>query len=193
VLHGSTREGRFGISLAKAVVEAVNKAGHKATLFDAAELKLPMLTKPFHHYKEGEVVPDYLKELEPRINAQDAFIVVDGEYNYTPTPGMLNLLDHFYHKQYRFKAAGIANYGASAGGARSAYVLRNTLSELGMVVAPATFNLSNIWTHIDFANSNALKPLDEAGQGALTKFLTEFLFLADTLKTARPSITFKLA
>lgn len=96
---------------------------------------------------------------------------------------MINLLDHFYHPQYKFKAAGLATYGASSGGARSAYVLRNTASELGMIVSPTNWWIPNVWGQVDHANGGVLK--DDNTKSGMNKFLTEFLFLADTLKSAK--------
>jgi NAD(P)H-dependent FMN reductase len=101
---------------------------------------------------------------------------------------MLNLLDHFYHPQYKFKAAGIASYGAAAGGARAAYVLRNTLGELGLVVAPTALGVPNIWA--GFTPEGEFTA--EAAQGALDKFLTEFGFLAATLRDVREAAKIQL-
>lgn len=71
-----------------------------------------MLEKPLHHYKPTETPPAWLADLGKNFDAADAFIIVDGEYNHGPTPGMLNLLDHFYVGQYKFKAAGVSSQSA---------------------------------------------------------------------------------
>lgn len=96
---------------------------------------------------------------------------------------MLNLLDHFYHTQYKWKVAGIASYGAAAGGSRAAYVLRNTLAELGMVVAPTNFMLPTIWTQLDFAKGEFNSDVPKEG---MAKFLREFTFLAQVVKAGKP-------
>ena len=80
------------------------------------------------------------------------------------------------------KPAAIATYGALAGGARAAYTLRNTLGELGMVVAPTLFSVPNVWTQLDFATGEFNNDLPK---DALAKFIKEYLFLASTLKEAR--------
>lgn len=173
-----------GIHVANILVQQTKLLGHEATLYDAKALKLPLLEKPLHHYKSDESVPSWLADLGKQFEEADAFIVCDGEYNHGPTPGIINLLDHFYHKQYKFKAAGIASYGAAAGGARAAYVLRNTLGELGMVVSPTNFMVPQVWTQIDFAKGefNSERPLE-----GMAKFLREFTFLAQVLKAAKPN------
>lgn len=184
VLLGSTRDGRFGSKVADRVLAAVKTAGHIPTLFDAKELNLPLLQKPLHHYNAENPAPEWLTTLGKKLEDSDAFIVVDGEYNWGPTPGMINLLDHFYHSQFKMKAAGLAVYGAAAGGARSAYVLRNTLSELGMVVTPSIWTLPQVWTQFD-AEGELSGDLAKAG---LDKFLAEFLPLATALRDARPQL-----
>ena len=86
------------------------------TLFDAKALKLPLLEKPLHHYKGDDHPPAWLADLGAQFAAADAFIIVDGEYNHSPTPSMMNLLDHFYLDQYKFKASATARSQAKTRG-----------------------------------------------------------------------------
>jgi len=181
VLHGSVREGRFGIGLAKAVTAVAQARGHDATLIDAKEWKIPLLEKPFHHYKSASDAPQWLADLAEKFNIADAFIVVDGEYNHAPTPGLINLLDHFYTKQFANKLVGLATYGAASGGARSAFVLRNILGELGALTHPAIYSLPNIWSQFD--ENGQFR--EERGKSNLAKFLYDFEVLASGLKDAR--------
>lgn len=181
VLHGSYRDGRFGIRLATKITDVLKNRGHVATLYDAQALKIPILTKPFHHYKTGETVPEWLADLNKAFIASDAFLVVDGEYNYSPTPGLLNFLDHFWKSQFVHKAAAIASYGGSTGGARSAYVLRNTLSEIGLIVAPTVFSTPNIWSAFNEQGEFS----DAKAKDGLNSFLTDFEFYATALTDGR--------
>lgn len=166
-------------------MSAVKSAGHLPTLLDAQALNLPLLQKPLHHYNAESPAPQWLAELGKQLDEADALIVVDGEYNHGPTPGMLNLLDHFYHPQYKLKAAGIATYGAAAGGARAAYALRNVLGELGLVVAPTLFTLPQVWTQFD-AEGQLSGDMAKAG---LNKFVTEFAAIATVLRDNRKALT----
>ena len=68
---------------------------------------LPVLRAPYHHYG---LLPQLPKEataelaaLAKRLETSDGFVVVDGEYNLGPTPGIINLLDHFHYPQYKYK------------------------------------------------------------------------------------------
>jgi len=182
VLFGSVRSGRQAPKVAELVASRVRAHGHTVTIIDPAVEKLPLLEKPIHHFKAGEAVPEWLARLGKQFEAADAFILVDGEYNHSPTPGMLNLLDHFGPGQYRWKACGIATYSAGpTGGSRSAFTLRNTAGELGMLTPPMMFLLPSVFGA--FAASGALS--EPARDGQLTKFVVEWEWLARHLRSAR--------
>ena len=71
---------------------------------------------------------------------------------------------------------------ANPGGARSAYVPRNTLGELGMVTIPSIFGIATVHTAFDEA-SGQLKDAD-----AITRFgtfLTELDWFTAALKAER--------
>jgi chromate reductase len=126
----------------------------------------------------------------------DVLIVIDAEYNHTPTPGMLNLLDHFHHGQYKHKVAGILTYSAQlTGGARSAYVLRNTLGELAMTTIPSIYMVPSVFTAIDTA-THTLK--DDAATLRLENWFNELEWYGNAVKSQRlkhglPVIQDKLA
>lgn len=44
-------------------------------------------------------MPDYLSKWAKILHDADGVIILDGEYNHAPTPGILNLIDHFW-KEY---------------------------------------------------------------------------------------------
>jgi len=182
VLLGSVREGRQGIHLANLVVAKLKARGHTVTLIDAEKEKLPILEKPYHHYKDSTTAPEQLQKLAKILEKAQGFVVVDGEYNHGPTPGILNLLDHFYHGQYKFKVAGLAMYsGGPMGGARSAYVLRNTLGELSMITIPTIFNLPLIWSNKIKDNAFTEKENDSK----LDKFLNELEFFTNAISAQK--------
>jgi NAD(P)H-dependent FMN reductase len=68
-----------------------------------------------------------------------------------------------------------------AGGARAAFVLRNTLAELGFVVAPTGFNVPSVWAAFDAEG----KFIHDTAATSLDKFMTEFSWVANTLRDAR--------
>ena len=107
VFLGSTRSGRQGQKVAQYAIEHLRSRGHHVELLDALEQDLPVLRAPYHHY--GKYIPHeapaVLTDAAKKLEAADGFLLVDAEYNHTPSPGMINLLDHFYHIQYKFKVS----------------------------------------------------------------------------------------
>ena len=106
VLLGSTRNGRQGLKVAQYAIAQLQSRGHQVELLDALEEDFQVMRAPYHHY--GKYIPTEppakLTAAAKKLEAADGFLVVDAEYNHSPTPGMLNMLDHFYHIQYKFKA-----------------------------------------------------------------------------------------
>lgn len=143
VFIGSTRTARLSDPLLKLVSKTLSSRGHTVTLFDAKVESFPLLQKPFHHYGaygDKTPVPDYLLKWQPILKNADGYFILDCEYNHTPSPGLINLLDHFWHETYAHKVAAIGTYSYSGtAGVRSAFVLRNTLAELGMITTPKVF------------------------------------------------------
>jgi len=200
ILLGSERAGRQGEHVLNVVKAAVKRRAtqHHVTIIDALEADLPVLRTPHHHY--GAYVPGVspapLPAIAAKLEAADVLIVIDGEYNHSPTPGMLNLLDHFHHGQYKHKVAGIVTYSAQlTGGARSAYVLRNTLGELAMVTIPSIYMVPSVFTAIDTA-AHTLK--DDAATLRLENWFNELEWYGHAVKAQRstrglPVIQEKLA
>ncbi|CAF0840352.1 unnamed protein product [Didymodactylos carnosus] len=148
VFMGSVRINRLGTPLLNLVVKQLKARGHNVTTLDAKEEKFPLLEKPYHHYKGGDdKAPAWLEKWAQILGAADAYILVDCEYNHSPSPGMLNLLDHFWRATYGHKPTFICTYsGQSTGGARTAYILRNTCGELGMITIPTLFHLPAVYS-----------------------------------------------
>jgi len=182
VMLGSVRVNRNGSLLTDVIIPKLTSLGHHVTLLDALAEKLPILECAYHHYAYfGKTPPEQLTKLAKTIEDADAIVVVDGEYNHTPTPGMLNLIDHFGSGQYKGKPAAIATYSIGGiSGARSAYVLRNTLGEVGLVTIPTLFSLATISSAIKDA-----KFTDEKQDQRCDKFLGELLWYARALKSQR--------
>jgi len=185
VLLGSVRKDRQGHKLAGLVVKKLQARGHNVHLIDALAEKLPILEQAYHHYKKDEVKPEVLVKIAKILESADGFVIVDGEYNHSPTPGMINLLDHFGNGQFKWKPAGLAVYsGGPICGARCAFTLRNTLGEVGLVTVPTIFGLGTIWNQ--FSETGTLTSDDVNGR--LDKFLTEFEWYTSTLAAGKSKI-----
>jgi len=179
IIYGSVREARNGIGLAIWLQKKLEKKGHKTTLLDPMELKIPMLNKMHKEY-EGEA-PEDLEKIHTILEESDGFIIVAAEYNHSVPPALKNLLDHF-QSEYLYKCAGIVSYSAGPfGGVRMAPHLRAILGELGMITCPTMFAVSGVQNVVDKEG----KLLDEKYDKRVSKFLDELDWYSDALKRKR--------
>jgi NAD(P)H-dependent FMN reductase len=181
LIVGSTRNGRQATRVSPHVEEALKAKGAEVSVLDAESVNFDKFVKPFHHYKPEEEVPAEVARWAAELTAADGFAIVSPEYNHTPSPAVLAVIDHFYHGQYKFKAAGIFTYSWSqAGGCRAAYVLRNTLGELGLVTTPTNLDL---YLGSGFEADNVT--LSSGAKGKLDKVVSELVWYANALREAR--------
>lgn len=180
VILGSVRSGRQGIKAARFIVDALEKRGHKVILVDPIEYKLPLLYKMYKSYEKGEA-PEALEKLAKIFREADAFVIVTAEYNHSPPPALVNLLDHFL-EEYFFRPSAIVSYSMGGfGGVRAASHLRDMLGEMGMSAIPSSFAIPKIQDALDEGG----KPLDEKMNERVKKFLDELEWYANALKEAR--------
>src|SRR3569623_3585184 len=99
VIYGSVRSDRQGIKAARFLVEASRARGHRTTLVDPAEERLPLLDRMYKEYPPGQA-PEALERLAGRIKAADAFVIVSGEYTPSIPPALSNLLHHFLEEYF---------------------------------------------------------------------------------------------
>ena len=182
VIYGSTRHHRQGIKAARFIINECVARGHKATLVDPMELKLPLLDKMYKEFEPGQA-PEALTQLAGRIKAADAFIIVSGEYNHSIPPALSNLLDHFL-EEYFWRPSAIVCYSAGAfGGVRAAMQLRAMLCELGTPSIPSLLPIPAVQEAFDEEG----RPKDASYHQRAARFLDELEWYAHALKTARQS------
>ncbi|MFO0891347.1 MAG: NAD(P)H-dependent oxidoreductase [Isosphaeraceae bacterium] len=180
MICGSVRSSRQGIKAARFVLAECQSRGHRATLVDPAEERLPLLDRMYKEYPSGEA-PENLERLAGRIRAADAFIIVSGEYNHSIPPALSNLLDHFL-EEYFWRPSAIVCYSAGPfGGVRAAMQLRAMLCELGTPSIPSLLPISRVQDVFDDEN----RLLDPAYLRRTSRFLDELEWYARALKTAR--------
>ncbi|MCY1076678.1 NADPH-dependent FMN reductase [Archangium lansingense] len=180
ILFGSVRSDRQGIKAARFVQRQLTERGHNVTLVDPLEYKLPLLDRMYKEYAKG-TAPEQLERLATLYRAADGFVIVTAEYNHTPPPALVNLLDHFL-EEYFFRPSAIVSYsGGSFGGVRAASHLRDTLAELGMASIPSSFPIPKVQAAFDDAGV----PADAAYLKRFNRFASELEWYAQALKTAR--------
>ncbi|VEU34313.1 unnamed protein product [Pseudo-nitzschia multistriata] len=109
----------------------------------------PLLEKPeFAHHRR--TVPKPLREARAVLEEADAYVCITPEYNHAPSPGLVNVLNHFGSSVFSFKPSAIVSYSAGQwGGTRAAIALRPILSELGALPVSAMIHIPNAQDAID--------------------------------------------
>jgi NAD(P)H-dependent FMN reductase len=180
VIYGSVRSARQGIKAAKFVLNVCRARGHRATLIDPMELKLPLLDRMYKEYPPGQA-PEVLERLAGQLRAADAFIIVSGEYNHSIPPALSNLLDHFLEEYFWRPSAIVCYSGGAFGGVRAAMQLRAMLCELGTPSIPSLLPIPKVQEAFDDDGN----PRDETYHRRAGRFLDELEWYAGALKSAR--------
>lgn len=144
VIVGSTRRGRFGSTVASWFVDAT-KTRDDVTIdvIDLTEVALPTVLPDF-----GETDPPAVRNLSPRLDAADAFVVVTPEYNHSIPASLKNAID-WYGYEWRAKPVGFVSYGGVAGGLRAVEHLRQVFAELHGVAVRDGVSFPNYWDAFD--------------------------------------------
>lgn len=182
VIYGSYRQTRVGIRAATYVHQQLEARGHQSTLIDAQAVALPTLDRMYKEFPAG-TAPANMETLAGQIREADGFVVVTGEYNHLPPPGLLNLLDH-YLEQWFWRPSAIVSYSQGQfGGVRAAAHLRDALAELGMPAIPSAFSIPRVQKAFD----EKAVPAEESTQKFAKRFLDEFEWFAKALAHQRES------
>ncbi len=122
IILGSTREGRFGPTVARWVLaQARQRDDMEVDTIDLAELALPA---GFSGTPNATV-----SAFRERLARADAFVVVTPEYNHGYPAPLKQAIDLAYH-EWRAKPVAFVSYGGRAGGVRAVEQLRQVFAEL---------------------------------------------------------------
>ena len=152
VITGTTRkEGPprpiLGPRVASFITKSLEERGNTCNLVDPNDFQL--LEKPQFCYSKSQVPPK-LKAVHELLQEADCYVCITPEYNHAPSPGLLNVLNHFGSSTFSFKPSAIVSYSAGQwGGTRAAIGLRPILSELGCLPVSAMIHLPNTQDIID--------------------------------------------
>lgn len=144
VISGSTRKQGppspvLGPRVTKLVVTLLEERGNIVTHIDPSDFQL--LEKPEFCFARS-AVPPHLETTRRLLEQSDAYVCVTPEYNHAPSPGLVNVLNHFGSSVFSFKPSGIVTYSAGQwGGTRAAIGLRPILSELGCLPVSAMIHI----------------------------------------------------
>jgi NAD(P)H-dependent FMN reductase len=182
VIICSTRPGRVGPSVARWFHGYAKSHGKfDAELVDLADFKLPVYDEP-KHPRLKDYQHEHTKKWSASVAAADAFAFVAPEYNYSPTPALVNALDFVFH-EWAHKPAGIVSYGGISAGLRAAQSVKLHICALNMMPIPAGVPIPAVGTLID-KESGAFKTNDLIDASAKT-MLDQLLHWAEALKPMR--------
>ncbi|GAA2119607.1 NADPH-dependent FMN reductase [Actinomadura alba] len=166
VLIGSTREGRFGPTVADWFIGQVEQRGDlKVDRIDLLGTEIPGM------------------DFTTRVGLADAFVVVTPEYN-RGYPGELKCAVDSVKEQWRAKPVGFVSYGGRSGGLRAVEQLRAVFAELHTVTVRETVSFHG--ARGNFHDGG--EPRDtEAANAAAAGLIAQLAWWADALREARTS------
>lgn len=69
-----------------------------------------ILKNPLHFYRNPADAPQWLRDTNELIKDADGYLLLSPEYNYTLSPALTNMIDHFPPSSFRHKPAGVVSY-----------------------------------------------------------------------------------
>jgi NAD(P)H-dependent FMN reductase len=188
VILGTVREGRHTEKLAKWVVSEAEKRGDmELELLDLKDYPMPFFDEPASPKFNPDRHPGpAAKRWLDKLADMDAYVIVTPEYNHS-MPGVLkNALDYTDFQVYR-KPIAIVSHG-SAGGARAAAHLKNTISEIRAVPMSTNMALTMRVSEVFDENGTLAEEIDAKENGpkdTLANVLNDLAWYSDALATAR--------
>lgn len=181
VILGTPRKGRHSGHAARLLAEELAKRPNVRTEV------LDVLDWPVPADDAGEQAKD--PAFAAKMEEADAYVIVCPEYNHGYPGALKSLLDTCL-KEYIHKPAGVVGVSAGPfGGTRAIQDLLPVLRELGLVTIFWDVNFSRVQDV--FEENGSLK--DEAWRRRTGKFLSELLWMAETLRHGRSHVALQEA
>ncbi len=174
VIVGSTREGRFGPTVAQWFAgHAGQRADMDLDVIDLADLDLPAALPR----RRDPDVESYVK----RIDFADAYVVVTPEYNHGYPASLKQAID-LPHDEWKAKPVGFVSYGGMAGGLRAVEQLRQVFAELHVATMRDTVSFPMFFELFDESG----QPKDRTGPAAAaTVMLDQLAWWGNALRAGR--------
>ncbi|WP_026415549.1 NADPH-dependent FMN reductase [Actinomadura oligospora] len=181
VIVGSTREGRFGGTVAAWIERHLAKRDDMdADVVDLAATPLPTVLPDFGKPPSDPDALAQLAAVSPRLAVADAFVVVTPEYNRSFPASLKNAID-WHNKEWHAKPVGFVSYGGFSAGTRAVEQLRQVFGELHAVTIRDGVGFNGVWGAFD-ADGEVTDPNADA---AAKKMLDQLAWWADALRGAR--------
>lgn len=132
VIVASTRPGRVGLPVASWFHQvAAGEGSFDAQLVDLMDFALPVYNEPLHPRLQ-KYTHDHTKRWSASVAAADAYVFVTPEYNYGPSPSLLNALNYVY-AEWNYKPCAFVSYGGISGGLRAVQMTKQIVTTLKMM------------------------------------------------------------
>ena len=151
---------------------------HEVNIINLKDWNLPPLESVF---VSAEHTPEKFRLLAERMFAAHAFILVSPEYNGSYSPAMKNLLDHFPKQHHKSFGIVTASPGA-LGGIRASQQMQLLVNALFGIASPYMLIVGAVDKKFD-ADGNLL---EQSFQNNVHNFITEYLWLAESLEPPVP-------
>lgn len=168
VVIGSTREGRFGPTVAHWFANLAQ---------ERPELEVEVVDL----LGAGAPGPEFTRA----IDAADGVVIVTPEYNHS-FPGPLKTAIDSVYAEWRAKPVGFVSYGGISGGLRAVEPLRGVFAELHAVTIRETVSFAMAWEAFD-GDGQPKNP--EAGEAA-HRLLNQLVWWAVTLRAGRTALPY---
>jgi NAD(P)H-dependent FMN reductase len=178
LIVGSTREGRFGPTVAAWFAEqAAPRQDIVVDVIDLAQARLPAhLTGA-----PGEEEARSLAAVSERLARADGFVVVTPEYNHSYPASLKSAID-WHFTEWQAKPVGFISYGGVSGGLRAVEHLRQVFAELHAITIRDTVSFHG--AAYQFTPDG--RPKDPAPcEAAAALLLDRFVWWARALRSAR--------
>lgn len=176
---GSTRQGRFGETVARWFTDLANKREDMTfELLDLRDWPLPF----FDHPKaptSGEIAPE-ARTWSEKIKMADGYVLISPEYNRGYPAVLKNALDHLWY-EWNDKPVGLVGYGGAVGGGRALQQLRQVAMELEMV--PVRSEVTLVFARKQFDEQGRIK--DDSQIKSANQMLDQVVRYAEALKELR--------
>ncbi|MEU5053428.1 NAD(P)H-dependent oxidoreductase [Streptomyces sp. NPDC021096] len=181
VVVASTREGRFGPTVAKWLAEqTAQRDDIDVDVIDLAYHPLPVNLSS----EPGPQDSAALATVTPRLAEADAFIVITPEYNHSYPASVKNLID-WHYTQWQAKPVAFISYGGLSGGLRAVEHLRPVFAELHAVTIRETVSFHSPWGKLDESGRHLDEEAGTSAAGAAKAMLDQLGWWAKSLREAR--------
>ncbi|MGY2093007.1 NADPH-dependent FMN reductase [Nocardia gipuzkoensis] len=159
VIIGSTREGRFGPTVADWFAgQARQREDLDVDVIDLADAGLPAVL--------SDPAPAVVTDLTPRLAEADAIVIVTPEYNHS-YPASLKAFVDWYYDEWKAKPVGFVSYGGIGGGLRSVEHLRGVFAELHATTVRDVVSFHDCWNKFDDTGQASDPDAARAAKGML--------------------------